>query len=231
MNQKKPKKIFTTTRISNGHIFNLPLHLQRLKKSAETINIKYQLNEEALKQEIITICKQKSANTRLKIITDGKIFELSTSQLHTKINTLSGEIETKSLTRPFPQAKYVTNLYQDIINQQSEKIIETIFFNEQDIITEGNITNIFAVYDEIILTPPREICLPGIMRANLISFLKREQIKYQENTFTKNKLKQAKEIILTNSIKGIIKVTKWQEWQSQSNEVHQKIITALPFDF
>jgi branched-subunit amino acid aminotransferase/4-amino-4-deoxychorismate lyase len=228
---KNPSQVFTTAQIKDGHIYNLQRHLNRLKSSAKTIGIKYQIDEEQLKHDIKVICKNKHTNTKLKITTDGRSFELITTKLNAPINTLIGEIETKRITRRFPTAKYTTDLYQTITKERSVKIIETIFLDEQGLITEGNISNIFAIYKNEIITPPSGKCLPGIMRMNLIEFFKQKKISYKEASFNKMKLREAEEIILTNSVKGIIRVNKWENWRPKSDKVYQKLITALPFDF
>jgi branched-subunit amino acid aminotransferase/4-amino-4-deoxychorismate lyase len=66
---------------------------------------------------------------------------------------------------------------------------------------------------------------------NLIEFFKQKKISYKEASFNKMKLREAEEIILTNSVKGIIRVNKWENWRPKSDKVYQKLITALPFDF
>ena len=85
--------------------------------------------------------------------------------------------------------------------ETSEKIDEVIFENEKGEITEGSFTNIFVKIKGELKTPPISTgLLPGTLRQSLI-----EQGKVKEETLTIEDLKQAEEIYVGNSVRGLIK--------------------------
>ena len=85
---------------------------------------------------------------------------------------------------------------------QAEGIFEYIFLNEHGEIAEGTISNIFIRQDGVLYTPPLNCgALPGIMRAEVI---KRETAL--EKPFTPEELRNADEVLLSNAIRGLIRV-------------------------
>ncbi len=74
--------------------------------------------------------------------------------------------------------------------------------------TEGAASNIFAVIDDVLITPPKthEI-LPGITRDVIINLAKANQIAVQEDIISLEALQLASEIWLTSSTREIVPVT------------------------
>lgn len=227
---KKPKRIFSTMRIQNQQIKDLNQHLERLQFSAEILNIKYELHNKKLKKTIMDYVKTTQGDEKLKVTTDGKNFEFQSDRLEKPIHTSQGSIIKKQIARPYAQAKYETKLYKIIQSQQPNDTIETIFFDEAGQLTEGNISNVFAVFKNQVTTPPVTNCLPGIMRGNVIKTCQKNNRICVEENLSESMLKGADEIFLTNSIRGIITVTHWEDWQPTSNQVTQSIIKELLFD-
>ena len=76
-------------------------------------------------------------------------------------------------------------------------------------VTEGAASNIFAVIDGILITPPKshEI-LPGITRDVIIDLAEQNNIPYSEDIISLEALKTASEIWLTSSTREIIPVVQ-----------------------
>jgi D-alanine transaminase len=76
-------------------------------------------------------------------------------------------------------------------------------------VTEGAASNIFAVVDGILITPPigREI-LPGITRNVILELARENNIPYSEDIISLDALKTASEIWLTSSTREIIPVVQ-----------------------
>ena len=83
-------------------------------------------------------------------------------------------------------------------------LYDIIFQNEKGQITEGAISNIFVKKHGIYYTPPIECgLLNGIYRRYLLSdksFKAEEKVLYRED------IDQADDIILTNAVRGLVKV-------------------------
>ncbi|MDJ0623002.1 MAG: aminodeoxychorismate synthase component I [Desulfocapsaceae bacterium] len=83
-------------------------------------------------------------------------------------------------------------------------LYDIVFENQDGLITEGCITNIFLYKDGVYRTPPsRDGLLPGVMRAHL---LQHSQVPIKEQSLTVADLQQAEAIYLCNSVRGIVQV-------------------------
>ncbi len=75
--------------------------------------------------------------------------------------------------------------------------------------TEGAASNLFAVIDGVITTPPKgPMLLPGITRDLVLELAKNNGLSCQEKPISHAELQQADEIWLTSSTKEILSVTQ-----------------------
>jgi len=75
--------------------------------------------------------------------------------------------------------------------------------------TEGAASNLFAVIDGVLTTPPTgPFLLPGITRDLILELATANDIAHQEKNISRNELQSADEIWLTSSTKEILPVTK-----------------------
>jgi D-alanine transaminase len=75
--------------------------------------------------------------------------------------------------------------------------------------TEGAASNLFAVINGVITTPPKgPMLLPGITRDLVLELAKNNGLSYQEKNISLPELQQADEIWLTSSTKEILSVTQ-----------------------
>ena len=71
-------------------------------------------------------------------------------------------------------------------------------------VVEACVSNVFIVRDELLLTPALENGpLPGVMRAEVISFARRQGISVHETAISRTDVETAAEVWLTNSLIGI----------------------------
>jgi len=76
-------------------------------------------------------------------------------------------------------------------------------------VTEGAASNVFAVINGVLTTPPNNNdILPGITRQLIIKLAKEHQIPVEERAITLNELQTASEIWLTSSTREILPVVK-----------------------
>ncbi|MGR9052002.1 MAG: D-amino acid aminotransferase [Gammaproteobacteria bacterium] len=76
-------------------------------------------------------------------------------------------------------------------------------------VTEGAASNIFAVVDGILLTPPKgEEILPGITRDVILELASAHNIPYSENIISVEALRVASEIWLSSSTREIVPVVR-----------------------
>ncbi len=80
-------------------------------------------------------------------------------------------------------------------------------------ITEGAVSNVFAVIDDAVLTPPvGEELLPGVTRALVIGLCRQVGLNVREAEVTSDDLRTAREIWLTSSTRELMPVTRIDDW-------------------
>lgn len=94
-----------------------------------------------------------------------------------------------------------------------EKGAYEALFSHGGLITEGSSTNIFAVKDGLVTTPPLgRSCstgpLPGVIRGELKKLARRCSIRFSEIPLTPESLIGSDEAFLTNSIAGVIPLVR-----------------------
>ena len=106
--------------------------------------------------------------------------------------------------------KATTLLANILLRQQAvEKGCAEAILVKDGYVTEGAASNIFAVIDGILITPPKghEI-LPGITRDVILEIAGENNIPYSEDIISLDALKTASEIWLTSSTREIIPVVQ-----------------------
>lgn len=217
--ENHPTHVFETMFFDGKKIHHLDQHIQRLFRSVEICRIKTKVRSEKIYSQLKSAQKRFSQPNRVKLIFDGETAKTEPSKLKTSdLNLDEVEIIDISFERPFPHAKYETPLYQLIKDQQPPNIFETIFFDNDDFLREGNITNVFAIINGMIITPEKNI-LPGIMRNQVLKTCTEKNIPYQLREINRNELESADEIFLTNSLRGVVPVTKWNNWRTKNHPI------------
>jgi len=106
--------------------------------------------------------------------------------------------------------KATTLLANILLRQQAvEKGCAEAILVKDGYVTEGAASNIFAVIDGILITPPQgsEI-LPGITRNVILEIARENNIPYSEDIVSLDALKTASEIWLTSSTREIVPVVQ-----------------------
>jgi len=204
----------------NGRPFMAEKQVERLFKSASLINLTIPYTKEQIYQWALeALAKNNNGKEKaVRIIVSGGVSESVFSE-RTK-PTLIIQVDerphlpkecyenginamTVKYTRYTPGAK--TNHYieaakhRDSVNQLSA--IEIIYYND-DGVTEGCVSNIFAVIDGKLVTPKSNI-LPGVTRGILIDLMNTE-----ERDFSILELRNATEIFVVSSNKEVLPVTR-----------------------
>ncbi len=103
-----------------------------------------------------------------------------------------------------------TSLLGNILLRQyayDEHAAEAILIRDGEV-TEGAASNLFAIIDGVLITPPKgPLLLPGITRDLILELAQQHQIAACEAFITPAQLKGAEEIWLTSSTKEILPVT------------------------
>jgi D-alanine transaminase len=106
--------------------------------------------------------------------------------------------------------KAITLLGNILLRQQAVELgcAEALLIKDGMVI-EGAASNIFAVIDGVLLTPPNSNrILPGITREVILQLAQSNQIPCREQSITLAELKTATEIWVTSSIREILPITE-----------------------
>lgn len=202
--------LFETILIENGKPFLLNYHIDRLSSSADYFLFKFNKDDfyELIENIIHNLSYNKKYKLKLMLNKWGKL-NFTTEEIQKDINNVivnlsKVPINSKSRFQFFKTTN--RKLYDEQTKQNSvNNIYETIFLNENGFITEGCITNIMILKDNVWFTPPiEEGILPGVYRKHLL--ISRNDIK--EKHISLNELLEADDIILINSVRKEIKVSK-----------------------
>ena len=113
---------------------------------------------------------------------------------------------------------------------------ETIFTNTAGQLCEAATANLFIVSQGTLLTPPLASgCLPGIAREVVMELAMDLGIPCDERDLMPGELQSAEEVFLTSSIRGVARVSRFEDhhyWAGPTTEVlHQALQAALSSDF
>jgi branched-chain amino acid aminotransferase len=182
--------VFTTMRSFGGNVFRLAQHLQRLRRSCETLFIPLQRKDEQLAEAVHELLRRNELpEARLRItITRGTAQQDPLHGLHlqpnilitaTELNPYPAEFYEKGLTvmvldeqklNPYDlQAGHKTLNYLSRLSALREATRrgagEALWFNVHNYLQSGSISNVFLVKNDALITPPtpdemRSVALP-----------------------------------------------------------------------
>ena len=224
--------IFETIKVIDKVAENLDLHYERLKKSANELEIFLNISFEEFKQIICDeIKKVESKNfiMRFSLIKDGERskyfinsrknnYSLEKYEVGFKLKISSVKRNSSSKLTYHKTLNYMEN-YIELMEAKKFGFDEVIFFNEKGYLCEGAISNIFLMSDDKIYTPRIENgLLPGIKRNELIKKLRNIGENVVESDITYDMLLSATSIFVTNSILGMMKVVEIEDKHYLTNE-------------
>ena len=104
---------------------------------------------------------------------------------------------------------------------------ETLLVSPAGEVLEGAVSNVFAVCDGEVLTPPLACgILPGITRALVLGLCAAAGIPARERTLTLADLRAAEEVFLTNSVQEIVPVGTLQDLAIPGRAVAGTLLAA-----
>lgn len=231
--------VFETLRFSGGKIYFWEDHYFRLMASMRILRMEIPMNftMEFLEEEIlrtINSSEKKRAAVRVKIIvwrkTGGKYtpttnevdYAISFEKLEEPFYTLAEtdcEIElfkdhfiNSGLLSTLKTTNRIVNILGSIYAKENN-YDNCLLLNENKQVVEALNGNIFLISGNIVKTPPlSEGCLNGIMRKQLIAIIKLlPGFSLEETSISPFELQKADEIFITNTIQGIVSVTKYRK--------------------
>ena len=113
------------------------------------------------------------------------------------------------------------------IHKNEQKLDECILLNDKHHIIETISSNIFAVKNGVLYTPPvSDGCVDGVMRKKIIEIANENKIAVYEISIMQNVLLAADELFLTNTIHGIRWVVAYKQ-KRYFNNTSKKLTEEL----
>ncbi len=210
----------------SGHLFHFQQHMERLENSLSSVRL-VNPHDRAQWQSILTLLLDTSQDQSVYLqITRG----VAPKRDHAfPVNIAPTVFVMCSSIQPFAdvdlgvKAISIDDSRWELCNIKATTLLANILLRQQAVekgcaeailvkdgyVTEGAASNIFAVIDGILITPPKshEI-LPGITRDVILELAKQNSIAYSEDIISLDALKTASEIWLTSSTREIIPVVQ-----------------------
>ncbi len=221
--------LFETLKGKNQRILLKSRHLNRLEESAQLLG--FPCNRDAIEislQQLATGLKAPASRIRLTL-SRGNFSGLAwpaaeqsrfliTARDYTELTDEERQIGATCIVAPNQRVNPVSHLpqmkrgnYSDCLyaanHARKSNAGEALFVDPQQYVLEGSTTNIFAIIDKRLVTPPAgNLILDGIMRQQVIRTAAELGILTVERNFPIAELHQADEVFLTNSLIDILPV-------------------------
>lgn len=201
--------VFETILVKDKPIF-LKEHISRLNEGIKILN----LGDKVIEEDILNIINKHNIKyCGLKIVVTEKNIVLEKRDIPYKSDDyLKGfSLKLSNINRNSKsKLSYIKSInYLENILEREEALNngynEVLFLNEKGFLSEGSMSNIFIVIDKEIYTPSIKCgLLPGIVRNFLI-----KEYKIIEKELTLEDIMMADEIFITNSLLGIMRISKF----------------------
>ncbi|EPG73345.1 para-aminobenzoate synthase, component I family protein [Leptospira fainei serovar Hurstbridge str. BUT 6] len=202
--------IFTSMVAKRGTIYFLDDHKERMSRSARELGFPF---SEELWNESISEIKKKSEmenkkNFRIRMILDFRGALSSEVELFVENKKEGPIIVSGKALECGPLSKHKTTV-REIFRKENYKAFEAgyldaVFLNDKKILLEGSIHSIFLRIDGKWFTPSlKSGILPGVYRKKLLN-----KLYASETDLSLEDLDRADQVILTNAVRGIRRVTR-----------------------
>jgi len=218
--------LFETFRTWNGHATLLPGHLARLRSSSQSLGIPLEpawLPDEAAVRSLL-LADRRDGDARFRITQSGGLSANSGGTLWMRSFPLPDPAHGGGIVLgPAWPARTDSLAGHKTLNYWANRLMaedaqrrgydECVTITPDGNIWEGSRSNVFAVVQGELLTPPSEgRILPGIMRALILDRARHLGIPTRESTIgILDPLFRPDEVFLTNSVRGVLPVRQWGE--------------------
>ncbi|MBL0329137.1 MAG: aminotransferase class IV family protein [Bacteroidetes bacterium] len=244
--------LFETIRLANYNPQFLKEHLQRLTAGMEVLKMEKHpnLNTVFIEHAILELAQKNNVTSdgrvRLTIYrnegglyapSDNKVsFVVEVYPIEEKGYVLNQKGFTVDLFTEFKKAQNALSSIKSAnsaiyvmagINKINNKLDECLLLNDKHHIIEGISSNIFAVKNGVLYTPPvSDGCVDGVMRRKIIEIAQANKIAVYEISVMQNVLLGADELFLTNTINGIRWVVAYKQ-KRYFNDTSQRLTQKL----
>ncbi len=239
---------FESIKIFNQSAFNFNNHYNRIESSADFLYLEFLISkEELLKKITLLLNKNKIVNGYVRITifrdSDGKYYPIKnvSSYIITTAkdqnssfknnHRLSLGVYTDNLKSPskLSNIKSLNSLIYVLASKyaKSNGFDDVLLLNSSKNIIESTNSNLFLKSKNTVFTPPvADGCVDGSMRKLLISIIERKY-KLTYKSLNIEDVLESDEIILSNAISGVKKVTLFKAKKFNKENFHNYLLQSL----
>ena len=217
--------VFETLLFEDGCVYFLERHLDRLRRGSTHIGLEWPLKWD-LRLAVLEYCRELDGNAAIRITLTRGVPDRGPTliigardvsrppQEGARVLIVRESIGSAALA----QLKSTNRLRHVLAREQALRrgAWEALLTTDDGEIFEGSVSNIFAVLDGRLVTPPVERgCLPGIMRQIILESMSPDAVTI--STLRDSDLARTQELLLTNStgrITPVIEVLGLEERKS-----------------
>lgn len=244
--------LFETVRLVNGKPLFLQEHVNRLIEGLQVMKMQTPINlnasimerliaELSLKNGISTDGRARFSvyrnNGGFYTPTDNQVSFLlevypiqeSGYQLNQKGLIVDLFVDFKKSANPLASIKSANSAIYVMagVYKTQHQLDDCVLLNDKSQIIESISSNIFAVKNGVLYTPPvTDGCVNGVMRKKIIEIAQANKIAVYESSITQSVLLGADELFLTNTIKGIQWVVAYKQ-KRYFNNTAKKLVEKL----
>lgn len=214
--------IFETLRTYNGKIFKISEHVERLFYSAEKIGLKIPLRKKEIESALISSVEGNNLNEAYiritvtrgtgdigytsKCVPNVIVIAKKFHQYPRVIYEKGVSAVTYTAERFLPEVKSINCLALVLAKNyaQRKKSFDALLVDRDGFVTEGTVTNVFFVKNNVVYTPEENI-LRGITRDIVISIAKKE-FSIREQEISKKEIFNFDECFATNTSAELVPV-------------------------
>jgi branched-chain amino acid aminotransferase len=226
--------LFETLRVDGGRAVDVDAHIDRLLAGLERIGIGLPEDRPDLAWAVESVAEAAPRPVaRLRITVTRQPTRLITASPYSPPTGGPTGITVVLLPEPWidsrsPLAGLKSLSYQAnrlaLARAERAGAFEALLLNERGRLAEGSRTNVLVGISGEILTPPlADGCLPGTVRRRLL-----ESGLVKERSVGPAELREASEILLTNSLIGVLPVARIDGWELEIGDSAERLREVVP---
>jgi branched-subunit amino acid aminotransferase/4-amino-4-deoxychorismate lyase len=210
--------VYESMQVANGVVFARDAHMQRLAHSAEIVGLRLPADLATFRRWIAEVLEANAATDctlRLFVVGGGDgdeaaafIWPQPPTSFPATYYTDGVAVITVEGERDLPQAKSLNTLVTFLARRRAqEQGVHEALLHHAGYLTEGSNSNLFAVIDGQVLTPPGEQVLAGVTRDLLVSLLQGQECAIREAPLALAGVSRWSECFITSTSRHVMPVT------------------------
>ena len=216
---KKGINLYEVVRVIRGKVLFLEDHYDRVKNSADLSGLKLFYDQNTLRENLKKLINSNKLNFgNIKFVfhfeNDEKnnyFFAYPVPYRYPGQDEYNFGVEllTHQFDRPKPNIKNWLPDFRSLVDELKDKneVYEILLVNDEGTVTEGSQSNFFMIRGNTIVTPPKNIILPGITRKYVFKICKEQDINLVEEQFKTSELFNAQSTFITGTSPQILPVS------------------------